>query len=156
VTRREGRPYLFVAADFADVNRLAGSPAFPDLSLGLRREGGRLVLEGDWQPPPAAAARGSRDGLMAVRFHLPSRVYAHRNAFAGVERGNIVSWRQELAAARAGSRLDFGATMDERSILGSTVLLFGTAIVLALGILGLALWLTARRGRSPSPSAARR
>lgn len=147
VTRREGRPNLFVAADFADLNRLAGNAAFPDLRLGLRHEGGRLLLEGDWQapagPPPA-----EQDGLMAVRFHLPSRVYAHKNAFAGVERGNIVAWRQEVAAALAGGRLDLGATMDERSILGSTVALFVTAIALALGLLGLALWLVVRRGRA--------
>jgi len=148
LTRRDGRPYLFVAADFSDVNRLAGSAAFPDLRIGLRHEGGRLVLEGDWQRPSAPAEPGADlDGLMALRFHLPSRVFAHKNAFAGVERGNIVSWRQDVAAARAGSRLDFGATMDERSILGSTLRLFVTAIVVGLGLLGLALWLTARRGR---------
>lgn len=149
VTRREGRPYLFVAADFADVNRLAGTPAFPDLRIGLRRGAGRLVLEGAWQARAEGrdAGGGDRDGLMAVRFHLPSRVYAHQNAFEGVERGNIVSWRQAVAAARAGAPLAFGAEMDERSILGSTVMLFGGAIAAALGILGLSLWLAARRGR---------
>lgn len=148
VTRRDGRPYLFVAADFADVNRIAGSPAFPDLRIGLRRDADRLVLEGSWQAPAArGAGSGDADGLMAVRFHLPSRVYSHRNAFQGVERGNIVSWRQDVATARAGAALVFGAQMDQRSILGSTVALFAGAIALALGILALALWLTARRGR---------
>jgi hypothetical protein len=148
VTRREDRPYLFVAADFSDVNRLAGSAAFPDLRLGLRREAGRLVLEGEWRRPAGLAdPAADRDGLMAVRFHLPSRVFDHANAFAGVERGNIVSWRQDVAAGLTGTSLAFGATMDERSILGSTVRLFAAAIALALGILGLALWMTARRGR---------
>src|SRR5215468_2479541 len=48
VTRRGGRPYLFVSADFPDVNALAGSPAFPDLDLALRHVGGRLELDGAW------------------------------------------------------------------------------------------------------------
>ncbi|HET7291599.1 MAG TPA: hypothetical protein VFM88_04165 [Vicinamibacteria bacterium] len=149
LTRREGRPYLFVAADFDDVNRLAGTPAFPDLRLTLARVGDRLRLEGEWRRPEPAPEVGSRDrdGLMAVRFHLPSRVYEHRNASAGVERGNIVAWRQDVARGRAGAALPFGALMDSRSILGSTVALFAAAIGLALGLLALALWLAVRRGR---------
>jgi hypothetical protein len=149
VTRRAGRPNLFVAADFADLNRLNGSAAFRDLVIGLRRAHGRLELEGAWQRPEGLPQpdAGSVAGLMAVRFHLPSKVYAHKNAFDGVERGNIVSWRQELARAVRGGGLELGATLDERSILGSTVTLFAAAIVLAVALLGLALWLTARRGR---------
>ncbi len=152
LTQRDGRRYLFVSAAFHDLNRLAGTPAFADLRLSLARPSGRLVLEGTWRKPPATPLPGPDDleGLMAVRFHLPSKVYAHKNAFAGVERGNIVSWRQDVAGAGAGSALELGATLDERSILGSTALLFGVTIVLALGILGLLLWLTLRRGRRAS------
>src|ERR1700694_2049257 len=81
LTPRAGRPYLFVAADFPDVNRLAGTPAFPDLSLSLRPEGENLRLEGRWSRPPGLPDAGvdARDGVMAVRFHLPSKVYSHRN-----------------------------------------------------------------------------
>lgn len=84
---------------------------------------------------------------MAVRFHLPSKVYDHKNAADGVERGNIVAWRQDVAAALRGEPLRFHATMDQRSILWSTVGLFGTAIVLALATLGGALYFALRRGR---------
>jgi hypothetical protein len=84
---------------------------------------------------------------MAVRFHLPSKVYTHQNAADGVERGNILSWRQEVSAALAGSRLEFGAVMDERSILFSTVRLFAGAVVLAALLLAVALWAAIRRGR---------
>ncbi len=149
LTRREGRPYLFLAADFDDVNRLSGSAAFPDLTIGLRAEGGRLRLAGSWVQPPVAtaAASGERDGLMAVRFHLPAKVYEHQNAAEGVERGNIVAWRQEVAAALDGRSLDFGAVMDRRSILHSTVGLFALAIGLGLGLLAAALYLVLRKGR---------
>jgi hypothetical protein len=84
------------------------------------------MLDGSWQRPIEALPGGEKDreGLMAVRFHLPSKVYGHRRAADGVERGNILGWRQETAAALDGGRLEFGAEMDERSILSSTVLLF--------------------------------
>jgi len=149
LTRREGRPYLFVSAEFADVNRLNGTPAFPDLRIGLRREQDRLVLEGTWARPKDAPDVGARDrdGFMAVRFHLPSKVFGHKNAAEGVERGNILGWRQDVAQGLDGRGLDFGAEMDERSILLSTVLLFASAIAIALLLLGGGLWALVRRGR---------
>jgi hypothetical protein len=158
LARRGGHPYLFVSADFADVNALAGSAAFPDLALGLRREKGRLVLDGRWTRPPAALDVGARDreGLMAVRLHLPSKVYSHRNAADGVERGNIVSWRQDVAQGLDGRALDVGAEMDERSILLSTVLLFGMALALALAIFFSIYWAVVRRGRRDLAKAERK
>ena len=115
LTHRKGRPYLFVAADFDDVNKLGRSKAFPDLTIGMRPDGERLRLEGTWKAPGARAGVPD-DGLMAVRFHLPSQVYEHKNAYEGVERGNIVSWRKDMRAALAGGGLDFGGLIDKRSI----------------------------------------
>jgi hypothetical protein len=86
-------------------------------------------------------------GLMAVRFHLPSKVYGHDNAAGGVERGNIVGWRQDVARALAGDGLAFGASIDSRSILWSTVGLFAAAIATGLGIIAVALFVVSRRGR---------
>ncbi len=149
LVRRRGHRYLSVTADFRDVNRVSYSPAFPDLRVGLRRDGGRLQLDGSWQRPlesqPTAADAGQ--GLMAVRFHLPSKVYSHRRAAEGLERGNILGWRQDTASALDGGRLEFGAELDERSILFSTVMLFAGAVVLAVLLLATALWAVVRRGR---------
>lgn len=149
LTRREGRPYLFVSAEFEDVNRLNGTPAFPDLRIGLRREKDRLVLEGTWARPKDAPDVGARDrdGLMAVRFHLPSKVFGHKNAADGVERGNILGWRQRVAEGLDGHALEFGTEMDVRSILLSTVVLFASAIAIAVLLLMGALWAVMRRGR---------
>jgi hypothetical protein len=149
VTKRRGHRYLFVSAAFKDVNRISYTRAFPDLRVGLRREDGRLMMDGSWQRPIEALPGGEedREGLMAVRLHLPSKVYSHRNAADGVERGNILGWRQDTAAALDGGRLDFGATMDERSILSSTVMLFAGAVVLAVVLLAVALWAVVRQGR---------
>ncbi|HEY8232546.1 MAG TPA: hypothetical protein VIJ10_07785 [Vicinamibacteria bacterium] len=149
LTTRRGQRYLLVVADFSDVNRISYSPAFPDLRVGLRREAGRLQLDGSWQRPIEALPGGEadREGLIAVRFHLPSKVYGHRNAVFGVERGNILGWRQETKDALDGGRLEFGAEMDERSILSSTVMLFAGAVVLAALLLAFGLWAVVRRGR---------
>src|SRR5512140_909401 len=149
LVRRRGHRYLYVAADFKDVNRISYTPAFPDLRVGLRREGGRLKLDGSWQRPIQLLPGTSepRDGLIAVRFHLPSKVYSHRRAVEGLERGNILGWRQETAAALDGGRIEFGAELDGRSILFSTVMLFAGAVVLAALLLATALWAVVRRGR---------
>jgi hypothetical protein len=147
LTSRDARPYLFVAADFADVNRLAGTPAFADLRLGMRREADDLVLEGTWQKPAGPVTPTDVDGLMAVRFHLPSKVHSHKNAAEGIERGNIASWRQQVKEGLDGRSLDLGVTMDRRSILGSTVTLFAGAIALAVAIFVSAFALVIRRGR---------
>jgi hypothetical protein len=149
VTRRKGGRYLLVEADFDDVNRIGGTPAFPDLRISLTRRGDRLVLDGQWTRPsrPPRDAAAEADGTMAVRFHLPSRIYDHKNAAAGVERGNIVAWRQDVASALEGASIDFGAVLDPRSILWSTVALFAAAIVGALAILGASFAWVVRRGR---------
>ena len=148
VTKRDGRPYLFVSADFDDVNRLAGTPAFPDLRA--RPAPGRRPAASRRDVAAAAGlAPGARadDGLMAVRFHLPSKVYEHRNAVDGVERGNIVAWRAGRAR-RPGRRHPRVRRADgPRSILLSTVGLFAGAVVLALVILAGAFWAVARKGR---------
>jgi len=147
LTHREGRAYLFVAADFDDVSRLSGTPAFPDLDVRLTRDGDRLRLEGSWRRLNAVPQKRDTPGLMAVRFHLPSKVYEHRNAASGVERGNIVAWRQDLAAGLRGQPLVFGAVMDRRSILWSTLGLFAVAIGLAVSTLAVTLFVVFRRGR---------
>jgi hypothetical protein len=156
VTQRAGRDYLFVSADFDDVNRLAGTPAFPDLRVDLHPDGDRLRLYGTWTPPKSPGGPAD-DGQMAVRFHLPSKVYEHRNAMDGVERGNIVGWRQDVRTALGGGGLEFGALIDRRSILVSTVGLFAAAIVLALAILGaLILWVRRRGARTTASAAPQR
>ena len=148
-TKRAGHTYYFVSADFKDVNALGGTPAFPDLALTLKSDGGQLRVDGTWSRPQQAqvAAVAEREGLMAVRLHLPSKVHEHKNAFFGVERGNILTWRQGVAQGLAGQPLELGARMDRRSILLSTVTLFGEAVLAAVACIALLLYLAYRRGR---------
>jgi hypothetical protein len=157
VSHRGGRPYLFVSADFADVATLARSGAFPDLQISVRPEGDQnLRLSGRWAPPALPRPpQLETDGLVAVRFHLPSKVYSHDNAVLGVERGNIVTWRESVADALGGRPLAYGALVDRRSILFSTVALFAGACLLALAIIAGGIWMTVRRGRHAAAAEAR-
>jgi len=146
--RRQGRAYITVTATFSSLNALVGTRAFPDLVVALRREGDRLRLFGVWRRPQrSGAASGEESGLMAVRFHLPSEIFEHRNASLGVERGNILSWRQDLRGGMAGAPLDFGATLGTTSVLRTTLGLFALAVLAALGIVAGVLLLFTRRGR---------
>ena len=145
---RAGRPYITVSAGFTDINALVGTRPFPDLVVALKREGERLRLYGVWRRPQAAGSAHRDDaGLMAVRFHLPSEIYDHRNAFDGVERGNILSWRQDLKGGLAGAPIDFGASLGTRSVLRATLGLFLQAIAVGVAIIVFVLWFIARRGR---------
>jgi hypothetical protein len=157
-TKRAGHTYYFVSADFKSVNALGGTPAFPDLALTLQPDGGQLRVDGSWARPPQApvATVAERDGLMAVRLHLPSKVHEHKNAFFGVERGNILTWRQGVAQGLDGRPLEFGARMDRRSILLSTVTLFGEAVLAAVGFVALLLYFAYRRGQRLLKQDARR
>ena len=138
---RKGSTYISVAADFSNINALVGTRAFPDLVVALRPEGGRLRLFGVWRRPQLwGTAQGDDSGLMAVRFHLPSEIFEHRHASLGVERGNILSWRQDLRGGIAGAPLDFGASMGTKSVLSSTLRLFGLAILTAAGIIAVVLF----------------
>ena len=145
---RSGRPYITVSADFSDVNALIGTKAFPDLAISLRRDGDRLRLFGVWRRPPSAGtAQGDETGRMAVRFHLPSEIFDHQNAAMGVERGNILSWTQDLGAGIAGAPLDFGATLGTTSVLSATLGLFALAGAVGVSLIGLVLRFLQRRGR---------
>ena len=110
--------------------------------------GGRLQLDGSWQRPlEALEVPGlDREGLLAVRFHLPSKVYAHRNAFEGIERGNILAWRGEVT--RPSRRAPGARRRDGRAqhplLDGDAVRL---AVVAAVAAARLGLWAVARRGR---------
>jgi hypothetical protein len=59
-----------------------------------------------------------------------------------------VGWRQEVARAVDGQPLAFGALIDRRSILLSTVGLFAGAIALGLSAIAALVYLTFRKGRA--------
>jgi hypothetical protein len=80
-------------------------------------------------------------------MHLPSEIVFHNTT--GVERGNILEWRQPLADRLRGVPLDIEAHLETDTILYSTLRLFGVTVVAAALTFVLVIWWVARRGRDP-------
>lgn len=148
-TTQNGHPYITVSGDFTNVNSLVGTRAFPDLVIALQPESDHLRLFGVWRRPAfSGTGQGDESGLMAVRFHIPSEIQAHRNASNGIERGNILSWQQDLRGGIAGAPIDFGATIGTRRLLSATLGPLGLAVVFGVGSIAVAvaLFQLGRRG----------
>ena len=66
---------------------------------------------------------GTAARSVSFRMHVPSEIVYHNTD--GVQRGNILEWDQPLAARLKGEALALQVNMEPRSILYSTLLLFG-------------------------------
>ena len=83
---------------------------------------------------------------MSFRVHVPSEIVYHNTD--GVQRGNILEWVQPLSARLKGEALALQVNMEPRSILYSTLLLFGATVVAAALTFAVVIWLIVRKGRA--------
>jgi hypothetical protein len=154
-SRRAGRRFVHVRVDadsLADVQRLAPF-AWSKYSMGARGE----VIEfhqtvGAPAQKPVGDVGWTGAELVAFRMHLPSRIPYHNAPSREVQRGNILEWEQPLAERLKGAPLDIQVHLETRSILHSTLLLFGSTILAAAIAFGVVLWLIARKGRAVAAS----
>lgn len=148
-SRRDGRRYVHVRVEVEDVRRLGEAPMFAwsTYRLAVGDEAAEYV-----QTVGAATGREVGDvgwsgaELVAFRLHLPSRVTFHNSPTKEIRRGNIIAWEQPLAARRQSVPVEIAVRMDSESILASTLLLFGSMIVLvAVTFVGF-IWFIRQRG----------
>jgi hypothetical protein len=157
LSRRDGRRFVHVSVDLADLRQARGLAPFAWSEYRLARQGEVVQFR---QRVGAAAGRDVGDvgwggsELVAFRVHLPSAIPFHNSA-KPIQRGNILEWEQPLADRLAGTPLDIEVDMEPESILYTTLLLFGGTIVAACAAFGLVLWLFMRRGRDAGVPAAR-
>ncbi len=150
LSRREGRRYVHLRLEADDVRTLSAAKPFAWSTYGLVQRDGLFVFT---QQLGAAAGRdaGSAgwqgDELVAVRLHLPSRVPFHNAPSRTVERGNIITWEQTLAARAKGEPLAIEVHLEPSSILFQTLALFGSMAVLALAVMAVFIWWVRRSGR---------
>src|SRR5687768_2906398 len=148
LSRRHMRRFAHVAIDVDDVRKLSQLAPFAwsryrfdvredavDFQQTVGRPAGRALSNVGWD--------GSE--RVSFRMHIPSEILYH-NA-AGVQRGNILEWDQPLAARLRGEALDLQVNMEPRSILYSTLLLFGGTVVAVAITFAVVIWLIARKGR---------
>ena len=148
LSRRHMRRFAHVSIDVDDVRKLSQLAPFAwsryrldaredavDFQQTVGKPAGRPVSNVGWD--------GSE--VVAFRMHIPSEILFH-NA-SGVQRGNILEWDQPLSVRLTGEALDLQVNMEPRSILYSTLLLFGGTVLAAAAAFAIAIWLFARKGR---------
>jgi hypothetical protein len=149
LSRREGRRYVHLRLDVDDIRRLGDRPPFAWSRYRFEQREGLWVFAQEMTGSAGKDAGNvgwQGDELVAVRLHLPSRVPFHNSPSRTVERGNIISWEQPLAARLKGEPLAIEVHMEQDSILFQTLALFGGMAVLALAALAAFVWWI--RGRS--------
>jgi hypothetical protein len=159
-SRRYGRRFVHVSVDVDDVRALQHLTPFAWSTYQFSREGDVYMFK-QIVGAPAGKQVGNVgwDGseLVTFRLHLPSKIPFHNAPSRQIDRGNILSWDQPLAARLRGEPVDIQVQMETQSILARTLLLFGSTMVAAFATLGLVIWWVARKGRgsddSPQPAA---
>lgn len=162
--RRDGRQFLQIRAEVADVEQLASTRLFgwSDYDVATTDTNAREYRQRVGEPADAASAAVKAAGwdgseLVAFKLHLPSRIHAHNvrlletRATGQVERGNILTWEQHLSQRLAGAPIEMHVTMESGSILYRTLWLFAMSFGAAVGLLIAIIWWVIRRGRRQAP-----
>jgi hypothetical protein len=150
-SRRDGRRFVHVRVDVSDIRQLSRLVPFAWSSYDMSQRGEVIEFR---QTVGEAASRDVGDvgwdgrELVAFRMHIPSVILFHNAPSREVQRGNILEWEQPLVERLKGTPVDVQVNMESESILYSTLLLFGTTIVLAGITFGLVIWRVARSGRA--------
>jgi len=150
LTRRDGRTFVHVRIEVEDINTLSRLAPFSWSTYSFLRRGDELQYR---QVVGAPASREVGDvgwdgsEVVAFRLHLPSVISFHNAPSKTVRRGNLLEWEQSLAERRRGTPIEIQVHMEPDSILYTTLLLFGSTVVLAALAFGIVIWRVARHGR---------
>jgi hypothetical protein len=148
-SRRNGRRFVHVRLEVDDVRRLAEAPPFAWSAYQFSNAGDIVTYR---QTVGAAAGKPVEEGrwtgqeIVAFRLHLPSRIVFH-NAGGSPKRGNILAWEQPLTDRVQSVPLELDARIEPRSILYSTLLLFGGTLAAVMMTFAVLIWWILRAGR---------
>ena len=151
-SRREGRRYVHLRIDVADIGRLSEAAPFAWSMYRFEPREGQLEYI---QSVLAAAGHDvgnvgwQGDELVAIRLHLPSKV-TFENSPGGTERGNIVIWEQPLADRLKSVPIEVKVRMESESILFRTLSLFGAMIAAVVVTFAAAIWFVKTRKVTPT------
>jgi hypothetical protein len=154
LSRRDGRQFVHVRVNVADVHQFARLQAFAWSTYQFTRQG--EVMEYRQAVGPSADRAVGQvgwvgDEIVAFRVHVPSEIPFHTSP-RPLQRGNILEWEQPLAERQKGAPLEIRILMEPTSILYTTLLLFASTIVMAALAFGGVVWWIVRRGRMAEPS----
>jgi len=148
-SRRNNRRFVHVRLEVDDIRRLGSSAPFSWSTYTFVRQGPEFVfkqeIDGASGKDAGQAGWTGRE-LVAFRLHLPSIIDYH-NTNRDIGRGNILVWEQSLTDRLRGARLTLDAQMRTRSILYSTLWLFGATFVAVAALFVAVIWWVLRKGR---------
>jgi hypothetical protein len=147
-SRRSNRRFVHVRLDVDDVRRLSEAAPLAWSIYEFSRDGPLYRYRqtvGRAAEKDAGNVGWTGREIVAFRLHLPSKIRA-QNTAASPERGNILVWEQSLDDRRRGKPLTLEASMDSRSILYTTLWLFGGTFAAVAVAFGLVIWWILRRG----------
>jgi hypothetical protein len=146
-SRRAGRRFVHVRVEVDDIRGLSRIAPFSWSTYQFNRRGDVLEYA---QTVGASSGKSVREAgwtgneMVAFRLHIPSVIVFHNAPSKKVRRGNLVEWEQTLAERLKSTPLDIRVDMEPESILYTTLLLFGSTIVLAAIAFGVVIWRVAR------------
>lgn len=149
LSRREGRRFVHVGLDVANVRQLQRVAPFAWSRYRFDRRGDLMEFTqvvGKPADKPVGDVGWTGRELVAFRMHVPSRIPYHNATDHTVHRGNILEWEQPLGDRIKGVPLDLDVQMEPKSILYSALLLFGATIVAAALTFAVILWWVVKRG----------
>ena len=150
LSRRQGRRFVHVSLDVADVRQLQRQPMFSWSTYRFERVPDSVQYRqhvGASAGKTVEASGWTGREFVVFKMHIPSEIPYHNAPSRKTERGNILRWEQPLAARLKGEPLDLDVRMEPESILYTTLLLFALTIVAAAMTFGLVIWWVVRRGR---------
>lgn len=152
-SRRSGRRFVHLRIEVEDVRRLGEVPPLSWSEYSFD-PGDDAVVFRQIVGSPAGLEVGpvgwTGAELAAFRLHLPSRIHYHNAPSREVSRGNILEWEQPLRARLAGEPISIEVRLDTRTILYRTLWLFGSMILLVIGLFAAVILWVVRKGRRAS------
>jgi hypothetical protein len=158
LSRRDGRRFVHVGIDVADLRQLPRLKPFAWSSYRFDRKGDVFEYR---QIVGKAAARDignvgwTGNEMIAFRMHIPSEIPFHNAPSKQVERGNILEWEQTLRERLAGDPIEIEVQMEPESILYATLILFAGTVVAALFTFAVVIWFVRRSGQKSEVSGQR-
>jgi hypothetical protein len=149
-SRRNNRRFAHLRLEVDDVRRLGEAPPFAWSSYQFSNAGDIVTYHqtvGGAAGKPVEDARWTGQEIVAFRLHIPSRIVFHNAGQGNPKRGNILAWEQPLAERLRSTPLTLDARIEPRSILYSTLLLFGGTFAAVAMMFAVVIWWILRAGR---------
>jgi len=149
LSRRDGRRFVHVSVDVDNVHRLTQIPILSWSRYRFQRTDDIIEyrqIVGEAAGKPVGDVGWAGDEVVAFRMHVPSEILFH-NTGDDIQRGNILEWEQPLTERLGGAPLELQVRMEQKSILYTTLQLFGATMVAVALTFAVVLWWITRRAR---------